>query len=107
MTTFEDRDRAFEAKFAADEEMAFRVTARRNRLIGHWAAEQMALTPEEADAYEKAVVHADFETAGDEDVVRKLVGDLTAAGIDIDEARVRALLDEKMVEARRQLIAEL
>jgi hypothetical protein len=107
MTTFEDRDRAFEAKFAADEELAFRVTARRNRLLGHWAAGLMQLTPEETEAYARSVVHAEFEEAGDEDVVRKLVGDLTAAGIDADEARVRAALDEKLVEARRQLMSEL
>jgi hypothetical protein len=107
MTTFDDRDRAFEAKFAADEEFAFRVTARRNKLLGLWAAEQMKLTPEEADAYARAVVHAEFEEAGDEDVVRKLVGDLTAAGIDIDEAQVRTALDAKLVEARRQLMQEL
>ncbi|HEU4960891.1 MAG TPA: DUF1476 domain-containing protein [Sphingomonas sp.] len=107
MTTFEDRDRAFEAKFAADEELAFRVTARRNRLLGHWAAGLMKLTSEETEAYARSVVHAEFEEAGDEDVVRKLVGDLTAAGIDADEARVRAALDEKMVEARRQLMSEL
>ena len=104
MTTFDDRDRAFETKFARDEEMAFRVTARRNRLLGGWAAEQMGLTAEETDAYAKAVVQADFEEAGDEDVVRKVVGDLTAAGIDTDEPAVRRALDEKMIEARRQLM---
>jgi len=107
MTTFDDRDRAFEAKFAADEEFAFRVTARRNKLLGQWAAEQMKLTPEEADAYARAVVHAEFEEAGDEDVVRKLVGDLTAAGIETDEGQVRTALDAKLVEARRQLMQEL
>lgn len=107
MTTFDDRDRAFEAKFAADEELAFRVTARRNRLLGQWAAEQMKLTPEETDAYARAVVHAEFEEAGDEDVVRKLVGDLIAAGVDTDEAAVRTALDRKMVEARRQLMSEI
>jgi len=104
MTTFDDRQRAHEAKFARDEEMAFRITARRNRLLGNWAAGLMKLTPEEADAYAKAVVHAEFEEAGDEDVVRKLVGDLTAAGVHIDEAAVRRALDEQMVEARRQLL---
>ena len=104
MTTFDDRERAFETKFARDEEMAFRITARRNRLLGQWAAAQMKLTPEETDAYAKAVVQADFEEAGDEDVVRKLVGDLTAAGVDTDEAAVRAALDAQTVEARRQLM---
>jgi len=104
MTTFDDREKAFEAKFAHDEEMLFRVTARRNRLLGVWAAEQMKLTPAETDAYAKAVVQADFEEAGDEDVIRKLIGDLTAAGVETDDATVRAALDEKTIEARRQLL---
>ncbi|WP_294294910.1 DUF1476 domain-containing protein [uncultured Sphingomonas sp.] len=108
MTTFDDRERAFETKFARDEEMAFRVTARRNRLVGQWAASKMGLTHEETDAYAKAVVQADFEEAGDEDVVRKIVGDLTAAGVeDADEAAVRKALDEAMVEARRQLLESM
>ncbi|MDK2766753.1 MULTISPECIES: DUF1476 domain-containing protein [unclassified Sphingomonas] len=104
MTTFDDRERAFEAKYVRDEEMAFRVTARRNRLLGQWAAEKMALTPEETDAYAKAVVQADFEESGDEDVIRKLLGDLTAAGVEIDDAAVRAAVEAMTVEARRQLI---
>ncbi|MBB4153322.1 hypothetical protein GGQ80_001224 [Sphingomonas jinjuensis] len=104
MTTFDDRERAFETKFARDEEMAFRVTARRNRLLGQWAAGLMKLTPEETDAYAKSVVQADFEEAGDEDVVRKLLGDLVAAGIDIDDAAVRRAIEEQNVEARRQLM---
>jgi len=104
MTTFDDRERAFEAKFAHDEEMAFRVTARRNRLLGNWASALMKLTPEETDAYAKAVVQAEFEEAGDEDVIRKLFGDLTAAGVDIDDAAVRRALEEQTVEARRQLM---
>ena len=104
MTTFDDRKDAFETKFARDEEMAFRVAARRNRLVGAWAAAQMGLTPEETDAYCKSVVQADFEEAGDEDVVRKLVSDLAAAGVDTDEAAVRRALDEQSVEARRQLM---
>ncbi|SEL41276.1 hypothetical protein SAMN05216382_1990 [Sphingomonas palmae] len=104
MTTFDDRERAFESKFARDEEMAFRVTARRNRLVGQWAAALMKLTPEETDAYAKSVVQADFEEAGDEDVVRKLLGDLTAAGVDVDEAQVRQALTQETVEARRQLL---
>jgi hypothetical protein len=106
MTDFNDRKRGEERKFAMDEETTFRVAARRNRLLGHWAAEKMNLTPEETDAYAKAVVQADFEEAGDEDVIRKLLGDLTAAGCDVDEATVRAALDEKSVEARRQLMSE-
>lgn len=104
MTTFDDRERAFETKFARDEEMMFRVTARRNKLIGMWAAERMGLTPEEADAYAKSVVQADFEEMGDEDVVRKLLGDLTAAKVETDEGEIRKALDDKTVEARRQLM---
>ncbi|KQN26587.1 aldolase [Sphingomonas sp. Leaf33] len=108
MTTFDDRERAFEAKFARDEEMTFRVIARRNRLVGQWAAEKMGLTPEETDAYAKAVVQADFEEAGDEDVIRKVVGDLTAAAVDdVDEARVRKALEDALVEARRQLLESM
>lgn len=107
MTTFDNREAAFEAKFARDDEMQFKVTARRNRLLGHWASGLMGLTPEEADAYAKDVVRADFEEAGDEDVVRKLLGDLTSAGIDIDDGRIRAMLVEKSIEARRQLMESL
>ena len=106
MSDFKDRQRGEEAKYAMDEETAFKVAARRNKLLGHWAAAKMDLTAEETDSYAKAVVQADFEEAGDEDVIRKLLGDLTAAGIDIDEAGVRAALEEKSVEARRQLISE-
>ncbi len=106
MTDFKDRERGEEAKFAMDEESAFRVAARRNRLLGEWAAELMSLTPEEAEAYKKAVVQADFEEAGDEDVIRKLLGDLTQAGCDVDEATVRAQLEEKSVQAKRQLMSE-
>ena len=104
MTTFDDRERAFEAKFGRDEEMAFRVTARRNRLAGQWAAEAMRLTPEEADAYAKSVVQSDFEHLDDEGVVRKLIADLGRAGIDTDETQVRSVLAERTIEARRQLM---
>lgn len=106
MTDFKDRERAEEAKFAMDADTAFRVAARRNRLLGEWAAGEMKLTPEETDAYRKSVVQADFEEAGDEDVIRKLLGDLTGAGCDVSEADIRAKLDEKAIEARRQLMGE-
>jgi hypothetical protein len=104
MSTFDDRERAFEAKFARDEDMAFRIIARRNKLLGQWAAAKMGLTPEETEAYARAVVQADFEEAGDEDVVRKLLGDMLAAGTEIDEVTVRRAIEEKVVEARRQLM---
>ena len=104
MTSFDERERAFEAKFAQDQELQFRITARRNRLLSEWAAARMGLTPAESDAYAKAVVQADFEEAGDEDVIRKLVGDLTSAGIETDEPTVRAALEEQAAIARRQFM---
>ena len=106
MTDFKDRQRGEEAKYAVDQDTAFRVAARRNRLLGQWAAEKMGLTAEETDAYAKSVIQADFEEAGDEDVIRKVLGDLTGAGCDIDEAAVRAALHDKSVEAKRQLMSE-
>jgi hypothetical protein len=104
MTTFDDRERAFENKYARDQEMQFKVVARRNRLLGHWAAGLMGLTDVEAESYAKDVVRADFEEAGDEDVIRKVLGDLTSAGVECDEARIREALAHKTVEARRQLM---
>ena len=104
MTQFDDRERGEERKFAMDEETAFRVAARRNRLLGHWAAQKMGLTAEETDAYAKAVVQADFEEAGDEDVIRKLLGDLVSAGCDMTDAGIRVALADATVEARRQLM---
>lgn len=106
MTTFDDRERAEEGKFAHDQEMMFRIQARRNRLLGQWAAERMNLSAAETEAYAKGVVQADFEEAGDEDVVRKLLGDLVSAGVDADEGEVRAALDAKQIEARRALMGE-
>lgn len=106
MTDFKDRERAEEAKFAHDEEMLFRITARRNRLLGAWAAEKMGLSAVEAESYAKAVVQADFEESGDEDVIRKVLGDLIAAGADASDAEVRAALEAKLVEARRALLGE-
>lgn len=104
MSQFDEREKAFETKFARDEEVQFKITARRNRLVGEWAAEQMGLTAEESDAYAKAVVQADFEEAGDEDVIRKLLGDMTSAGLNIDDGAIRQALQDKAVEARRQFM---
>ncbi len=105
MTDFKDRERGEETKYAFDQETQFKITARRNRLLGQWAAGKMDLTAEETDAYAKAVVQADFEEVGDEDVIRKVLGDLTSAECDVDEATVRAQLDECEIEARRQFMA--
>lgn len=99
-----DREKAFEDKFAHDAELQFKVTARRNKLLGLWAAGLLKLTPEEADAYAKSVVQADFEEAGDDDVFRKVHGDLTARGIDITDHAVRRAMDETLMEARRQFM---
>jgi hypothetical protein len=104
VTQFDDRERAFEAKFAHDEEMQFRITARRNRLLGEWAARQMGLSEAETESYAKDVVRADFENAGDHDVIRKVLGDLTSAGVECDEEKVGEALRNKEIEARRQII---
>jgi hypothetical protein len=104
MSQFEDRQRAFEAKYARDEEMLFRIIARRNRLLGEWAARQMGLSDAEGESYAKDVVRADFEEAGDQDVIRKVLGDLTAAGVECGEAEVVEALRNKEIEARRQII---
>ncbi len=107
MTTFDDRERAFENIYARDQEMQFKVIARRNRLLGAWAAKLMGLTEVEAEAYAKDVIRADFEEAGDEDVIRKILGDLTSAGVECDEGRIREAMEHKAVEARRQFIEGL
>ena len=104
MTTFDDRERAFESIYARDQEMQFKIVARRNRLLGHWAAKKMGLNEAEADAYARDVIRADFEEAGDDDVIRKLLGDLISAGVEVDEAAIRQALEHKTVEARRHFI---
>lgn len=104
MTTFDNRQKAFEEKFARDAELQFKVTARRNKLLGYWAADRLGLTPAEAEAYAKTVIAADFEEAGDDDVFRKIHGDLAAKGIDVTEHAVRKAMDETMAEARRQFM---
>ena len=104
MTTFDDRENAFENKFAHDAEMQFRAEARRNKLLGLWAAELMGKSGDEADAYGKEVVKADFEEAGDEDVYRKVAGDL---GDLASETEIRTKMVELMAVAKAQLMEEL
>jgi hypothetical protein len=106
MTTFDKREEGFERKFALDEEMKFRATARRNRLLGQWAAEKLGLTGAEADAYAKAVVAADFEEAGDEDVFRKVRKDFDAKGVAQSDHQIRRTMDELLGKAIQQLQAE-
>jgi hypothetical protein len=104
MTQFDDRERAFESKFAHDEELKFRMIARRNKLLGEWAARKMGLSQEETETYARDVIRADFEEAGDGDVIRKVLGDLTSAGVDVEEAEIRQTLEFKAVEAERQIM---
>jgi len=103
MTTFDERESGFEAKFAHDEEMQFKAQARANKLLGLWAAELMGKRGEVADAYAVEVVKADFEEAGLEDVYRKVAGDL---GDLADEATIRAKMAECLARAKAQLMEE-
>ena len=104
MSTLKDRENAFENKFAHDAEMQFKAEARRNKLLGLWAADLMGKNADAAAEYAKEVIKADFEEAGDEDVYRKLSGDL---GAKADEATIRAKMVEMMAEAKGQLVEEV
>jgi len=103
MTTFDDRENAFESKFAHDAEMQFKAEARRNKLLGLWAADLLGKSGDDAAAYAIEVVKSDFEEAGDEDVYRKVSGDL---GDKADEATIRAKMKALSVEAKAQLMNE-
>ena len=103
MTTFDKREDAFEAKFARDEELRFKAEARRNRMLGHWAAELMGLSGDKAEEYAKSVIMADFEEAGDDDVLRKVRADLEAAKVPQSDAAIRAKMDEFFGQAVEQL----
>ncbi|MGQ0684634.1 DUF1476 domain-containing protein [Bradyrhizobium sp.] len=105
MTTFDKREEGFEKKFALDEEQKFKAEARRNRLLGLWAAEKLGMTGDAATAYAKEVVAADFEEAGDSDVLRKVAGDFAKKGVAISEADVRAQMSELMAVAAAQVKA--
>ena len=106
MSTFDDREQAFENKFAHDGELQFKAMARRNKLLGLWTAGKMAKKGEDAAAYAKEVVMADFDQAGDEDVLCKVYADLAAAGIAMTKEDVRREMNLLMDEARRQVWAE-
>lgn len=106
MSQFEDRQGGEEAGLGHSEEMLFRVLARRNKLVGKWAASEMGLSEAEAEVYSKELIRAEFEEATGAAIVIKLLGDLTAAGVDIDEAGIREALAEKLVDARRQIIEQ-
>jgi hypothetical protein len=106
MAGMDDRKDAFEKKFAHDEELAFKATARRNKLLGLWAAEKLGKSGDAAEAYAKSVVLADFEEAGDDDVIRKVVADLAAGGVEQSEHQVRRTLDELMARAIEEIKAK-
>jgi hypothetical protein len=105
MTTFDKREEGFERKFVLDEEQRFRANARRNKLLGQWAAEKLGLSGADADAYAKEVVASDIEEAGDHDVLRKVLGDFKAKGVDQSEHQIRRTMDELMAEAIQQIKA--
>lgn len=106
MSGFEDRKRGEEARFAFDAEKKFKAEARRNKLLGIWAAELMSLSPEEAKSYAAEVVAADFQEAGDEDVFRKVSGDLKARGITLDDAVIRQKMASLVAVANEQVASE-
>jgi hypothetical protein len=105
MTTFDKREEAFEKKYALDEEQRFKAEARRNKLLGLWVAEKLGKSGDAADAYAKEVIAAEFEGAGDADVVRKVMGDLSAKGISVSEQEIRAQMSELMAVAVAQVKA--
>jgi hypothetical protein len=106
MATFDDREKSFEHKYKHDKELEFKVNARRNKLLGLWAAAELGLTGGDAEAYAKSVVMADFEKPGDEDVVEKVVADFTAKGIEMTPHRVRKHMADLLPAARAQVMAE-
>ncbi len=103
MSGFDDRENAFEGQYAHDQEMEFKAVARRNKLLGLWAAELMGISGDEADAYAKEVVLADFEEAGHEDVFRKIRGDLDARGVEQSDHQIRHRMDQLLEDARTQV----
>ncbi len=103
MSSMRDRQEGFEKKFAMDEETKFKAMARRNKLLGLWAAEKLGKSGADADAYAKEVVRADFEEAGDDDVLRKVRADFNAAGVTQSDAEIRRAMDELLVTAVEQI----
>jgi hypothetical protein len=105
MTTFDKREEGFEKKFAHDEELLFKANARRNKLLGLWAAEKLGLTGTAADTYSKEVVTADFEEPGDDDVFRKVRKDFNAKGVAQSDQQIREMMTSLMAAALEQLKA--
>lgn len=107
MTTFDDREKAFEAKYEHDQELKFKVNARRNKLLGLWAAGLLGKTGADAEAYAKEVVLADFEKPGDSDIMHKLMKDFAAAGKPMDEHAIRKQSDHLADDAKKQIMTEV
>jgi hypothetical protein len=103
MTTFDKREEGFENKFAHDEQLRFKATVRRNKLLGLWAAEKLGLSGEAVDEYAKSVVSADFEEVGDEDVFRKIRGDFDAAKVEQSDHQIRRVMEELLATATTQI----
>ncbi len=103
MTTFDKREEGFEKQFAHDEELKFKATSRRNKLLGLWAAEKLGIAGAEADAYAKAVVMADFEEPGEDDVFRKIRKDFDAKGVAVTDQQIRQMMNEFMATAVNQI----
>jgi hypothetical protein len=106
MPTFDDREKGFEAKYRHDQETQFKITARRNRLLGLWAAEKLGIAGAAADAYAKEVVTSDFEKPGDSDVLDKVARDLKAKGVALGAPEVRKEMERLLAVAREQVLAE-
>lgn len=106
MTTFDDREDKFEKKFAHDAELKFKAEARRNKLLGLWAAELLGKTGADAESYAKEVIRADFEEDGDDDVFRKIRKDFDAAGVNQSDHQIRRHMDEYLAEAVKQIQSE-
>lgn len=106
MTTFDNREKAFEEKYKHDQELQFKVEVRRNKLLGLWVAEMLDLKGADADAYAKEVISADFEEAGDQDLVRKVLGDFADKSVEMSEHRLRRKMDELISVAKDQIMKE-
>jgi len=107
MTTFNNREKDFEAKFKHDEELKFKAEMRRNRLLGLWAGQLFGMDDDAAEAYAREVIEADFEEPGDEDVFRKVMGDLQAKNVDVSEHQLRKKMEELLSVAQQQVMQEL
>ena len=103
MNSMKDRQEGFERKFVLDEDTKFKAMARRNKLLGLWAAEKLGKTGDDAEAYAKEVVRADFEEAGDDDVLRKVRADFQAVGVTLSDLEIRSIMDELMASAVEQI----